>query len=145
MDDVSDSDISAGVRNTNNGTNPSGMRARTRNNTGFSQLSMPDGIAPWEKVQQIIQDDEVAKGVKSDHRKTFSGVWKIPSPKDVLRRIYDKIVSLRKQTVEKVEDFSSESTFAIITFTSRQAAIAGKFSYCFHPIDRRLLCSSHVA
>lgn len=125
VDEASLVDVAPGTQQKHEAETNGLLRARSRNNTGFSQLSVPEGIAPWEKVQQIIQDDEFVKGVKHDHRRTFSGAWKIPSLKKIFRNIFNKIKSLGKRTVEKVEDFSSESTFAVVTFTSRQAAIAG--------------------
>lgn len=114
-----------------NDMNQNGLRPRQRVNTGMSQMSMAgfDVVGQWEKVQQIIHDDEVAKGVASEHRRAFSGVWKIPTISSIIRKLREKLKSMRKRTKNVVEDFASDSTFAVVTFTSRQAAIAGKI-YC---------------
>lgn len=104
-----------------------GLSGRRRLNTGLSQMSVPEGLDQWERVQQIIMDDEVAKGVsKAEQRHAFSGVWRVPTVKGFLRKLWDRFASMRKRTKGVVEDFASESTFAVVTFTSRQAAIAGK-------------------
>jgi hypothetical protein len=111
-----------------NDINQNGLRTRQRVNTGMSQMSSGvDIIGQWEKVQQIIHDDEVAKGVSaSDQRHAFSGVWKIPTVSSIIRKFCEKVKSMRNRTKHVVEDFASDSTFAVVTFTSRQAAIAGK-------------------
>jgi len=108
-------------------TSPS-VRVRQRTNTGFSAIShASEGVDRWERVQEIIKDDEIAKGVsKVDHRHAFSGVWKIPTLGSAIQTIRDRWHSMTKHTKSVVEDFASESTFAVVTFTSRQAAIAGK-------------------
>lgn len=110
-------------------SNQNGLRTRQRVNTGVSQMSFSgfDSGGQWEKVQQIIHDDEVAKGVSaSDHRRAFSGAWKIPTISSIFRRFREKISTMRKRTKNVVEDFASDSTFAVVTFTSRQAAIAAR-------------------
>ena len=109
-------------------------RARQRTNTGFSQVSLAasDGLGQWDRVQQIIKDDEIAKGVTQfDQRNASSGVWKIPTVNSIFKMIRDRVSNKIKDTKAAVDDFASESTFAVVTFTSRQAAIAGTHVFVF--------------
>jgi len=110
-------------------------RARQRTNTGFSQVSLAasEGLGgQWDRVQEIIKDDEIAKGVTQyDQRHASSGVWKIPTAKSFFSSIRDRVSNKIKDTKAAVDDFASESTFAVVTFTSRQAAIAGTHVFVF--------------
>lgn len=105
----------------NNGT-------RRRVDTGYSQVSsVPDSLENWARVQQIVNDDEAAKGTKSKEKKTTSdGVWVYVPLKMLMKDIVDKILSWSKKTKDAVDDLRAESTFAVVTFTSRQAAIAAR-------------------
>ena len=109
-----------------NGTVDAGTNASIQHNKSL-HLSLGESENQWRKVERTIQDDVVMRGVlKSKPRSTFSGAWKFPSIKHTFFKIYNKILSLRTRTKEKVEDFASDSTFAVVTFTSRRAAVAGK-------------------
>lgn len=114
------------IDNDNNQVQPS----RRRLNTNMSQqLSVAGSVVadPWEKVQEYVRDDEVAKGVhQSERRNISSGAWKVPQMK-TRDWLTTKIANFcKKKTADVVEDFASESTFAVVTFTSRQAAIAAR-------------------
>ena len=106
-------------------TSPS-IRIRQRANTGFSALSVTSEVVDtWRQVENIIED--VQKGVaKVDQRQAFNGIWNIPTFGSIIQSIRDTWHSMTRHTKSVVEDFASESTFAVVTFTSRQAAIAGR-------------------
>jgi hypothetical protein len=95
---------------------------------GFSQMTLPlveeNKVSDWEKVQQAVQDNNEADGKKDAVIK--SGAWKIPSIGSIFCRILKKIRSPMKKTFNAVDEIKSISTFAVVTFTSRQAAVAAR-------------------
>ena len=96
---------------------------------GFSQMTLEkveeNQISDWEKVQQAVQDNHAAAG-KHEQRNISSGAWKIPSIKDILQRLWKQVKFPFKKTIDAVDEFKSTSTFAVVTFTSRQAAVAAR-------------------
>ncbi len=115
------------IENDNNQFQPS----RRRLNTNVSQqISLAGSAADqWERVQEIVRDDEEFKGIsKTERRHISSGAWKVPSMKGPNREWFiTKFANFcKRKTADVVEDFASESTFAVVTFTSRQAAIAAR-------------------
>lgn len=102
--------------------------SRRRLDTGFSHVSSNhDAQENWARVQQIVNDDEVAKGVqKKEKRTTADGVWVYVPIKMVIKEIVNRILEWTKKTKDAVDELRAESTFAVVTFTSRQAAIAAR-------------------
>lgn len=106
--------------------------SRRRLNTNMSQMSATSIADPWQKVQEMVKDDEGAKGIsKDDRRHIASGAWKLPSIRRPIGSGYQWLTStvvdfFKSKTADVVENFASESTYAIVTFTSRQAAIAAR-------------------
>jgi hypothetical protein len=87
----------------------------------------------WYKVVQIVK--ETSSKLDHDEKQkdpVGNGKWKMPT----LRTIYDqfifylehifKPVTTALQTSEMVDQLASESHYAVVTFTSRQAAVAAR-------------------
>jgi hypothetical protein len=85
----------------------------------------------WSKVEGIIRESD-AKSFLSKNRKIASGRWKVPSLKNVILKLWKRVFEVigRVFLVFKkpvlVDDFAQDSTFAVVTFTSRQAAVAAR-------------------
>ena len=103
---------------------------RRRLNTGASVMSSTRGgleklIPDWKKVEQIVDDDGADRGEKKAARRTaVSGVWSRPT----LTLRFGDMWSQFKYWVRTDAALSNkrESTFAVVTFTSRQAAVAAR-------------------
>ena len=87
----------------------------------------------WYKVMSIVQ--ETTKGDSNEvikERMISSGRWTMPTLKATFRplrrRCFNFISSLksRMSSREVLDDFSRDSTYAVVTFTSRQAALAAR-------------------
>lgn len=102
--------------------------SRRRLDTGFSHVSSNhESQENWARVQQIVNDDEVAKGIqKKEKRITADGVWVYVPIKMVIKEIVNRILEWSRKTKDAVDELRAESTFAVVTFTSRQAAIAAR-------------------
>jgi len=117
---------------TNENENFQYQPSRRRLNTNMSQISATSILDPWQRVQEMVKDDEGAKGIsKDDRRHIASGAWKCPSIRRPITSCYQSLTAavvdfFRSKTADVVENFASESTYAIVTFTSRQAAIAAR-------------------
>ena len=98
----------------------------------------------WEKVQSIVASTRAAmyssrrRRLRSSSKRTdapshhtpISGVWHgRPSISDLMQAAYSRAKALSrfltKQTTEAM-DLSRESSYAVVTFTSRQAALAAR-------------------
>lgn len=97
--------------------------ARRRLDTGgFSHRSIVENkITDWEKVQQAVQDNHGNNG-----QRISSGAWKVPTISDISSNIWNKIRFPFKKTFDAVDEIKSTTTFAVLTFTSRQAAVAAR-------------------
>jgi len=103
------------------------------------------GLDQWAKVEQICNshngggstsDDAVAPSTAETTPKTFdNGVWDpytvVESTKDSIRtlprRLWDSIASFARKKSDKISDRrQSNSTYAVVTFTNRQAALAAR-------------------
>jgi hypothetical protein len=104
--------------------------SRRRLNTDNTFGSNATPSKQWEKVQRIIHDDETHVGIDNERRKTHSGVWKKPSMKMFRHMILETTVKVKKwalsKTVDIVDELARDSTYAVVTFTSRQAAVAAR-------------------
>jgi hypothetical protein len=85
---------------------------------GFSKSS-------WQQVEAIVSE-----GRHSERSHIASGQWTWPSLRSFLGRTKTGATKVKDwakaQTAGAVEDLARESTFAVITFTSRQAAVAAR-------------------
>lgn len=104
--------------------------SRRRLDTGFSQMTLDkveeNGATEWEKVKLAVQDGHAASGKNFEDRHISSGAWKIPSLFDILSRLWNQLRMPCVKTIHAVDEFKSTSTFAVVTFTSRQAAVAAR-------------------
>jgi len=107
-----------------------GMRKRAH--TKSSHNSSNNFSEDWEKVEQIVNEGQWAGSVRLEGRHAKSGGYKRPrlywkdlqvkaeEQKELVRNWWN---SSKEQTLD---DLARESTYAIVTFTSRQAAIAAR-------------------
>lgn len=103
---------------------------------GSRDLVSPD----WKHVQSIVNSRtaQTFRGTQSTHDSEISsagiqsGTWdlKVPSLSSLKSAVVDGAVAaqkwIAKQSVVAVESVARESTYAIVTFTSRQAAVAAR-------------------
>jgi hypothetical protein len=81
-------------------------------------------------VQETSKDMNGVENVKD--RMIGSGGWKTPSFQDVFKAIHRRLfncfyrVKFRLKPPEILDDFARDSTYAVVTFTSRQAAVAAR-------------------
>lgn len=83
-------------------------------------LKTEEDVPDWQKVEQAMDD-------KSYH--LFSGAWKCSNInlfKDCVLRITNRFQNPVKNTLDTMSEIKSTSTFAIVTFTNRQAAVAAR-------------------
>jgi len=111
-------------------TNEPLTSSRRRLDTGgFSQMTLPlveeNKISDWEKVQQAVNDNNAASGNKNEPT-ISSGAWKVPSFGAVMLKLWNKIRFPFLKTIDAVDEIKSTTTFAVVTFTSRQAAVAAR-------------------
>jgi len=114
------------------GSTPSVYSTRRRLNTGNSYMSSASGR---NKPDQWAQAEEITK---SDARVLTTGVWQMPDVKklpdqyatNVKSWVRKSVTNLKdsvcQRTMGVVSDMSSDATFAVVTFTSRQAAVAAR-------------------
>lgn len=79
----------------------------------------------WARVERIITDGD------SDKKRTaYTGVWKLPRFQNLGIRLFNQTVIFtnwaRSKTTDIVDDLARDSTYAVVTFTSRQAAVAAR-------------------
>lgn len=88
------------------------------------QMDTNNKISDWQKVQQAVQDNNTADG--NQESRIASGIWKMPSLTAVLKRTWKKLRFPFRRTLDAVDEIKSTTTFAVVTFTSRQAAVAAR-------------------
>lgn len=95
----------------------SGSELRKRANTGFSEQ--------WSLVESYARDTS-----NDNHGRVASGSWHLPSIRTFLSRTTDKTKQIghwaKNKTTDMVDGVARESTYAVVTFTSRQAAVAAR-------------------
>lgn len=102
----------------------------------------------WAAVERIISDDTSIRDRDSSRRrerytiggkhKPTTGVWKMPTASSILKSAWEVFVGIftvvfkvlweyvSHKTNAAVNDLARESTCAVVTFTSRQAAVAAR-------------------
>eukprot|EP00980_Cylindrotheca_fusiformis_P028826 scaffold22653_cov119-Cylindrotheca_fusiformis.AAC.7 len=88
----------------------------------------------WHKVMSIVQETSKDMNVSEDvkERMIASGRWKIPSVEEISKALKRRLfncfyrVKFRLKPPEILDDFARDSTYAVVTFTSRQAAVAAR-------------------
>jgi hypothetical protein len=93
--------------------------------------SLPEKENEWDVVKSIVAD--VSQSERSKPKLVSSGAWSFPSLKSLARKTKQsaatgatQVVKSVKNTTLDVVDLSRESTYAVVTFTSRQAAVAAR-------------------
>lgn len=87
---------------------------------------------PWNRVRAIVEESKNRDSARSFEGKRFvpDGVWEWPSVKSLLGRTKKKAKGIGKwakvQSTAAVEGLARESAYAVVTFTSRQAAVAAR-------------------
>ena len=85
----------------------------------------------WAKVVAIVKDDD-KDGERKKGRKIHSGKWKVLGPKKIIWKIYQTIVKIISKSFDifkkpdVINDLAEHSSYAVVTFTSRQAAVAAR-------------------
>lgn len=88
----------------------------------------------WNLVESIVKEGNMDRHTSTDHlvaeRRLTDGVWHCPSfskAKYEWGRLFTNMGARAKlQMADLIESYASDSTYAIITFTSRQAAVAAR-------------------
>jgi hypothetical protein len=107
-----------------------GLRER-KDDQGPRRRLNTNAIDKWSRVEGIIRESD-DKSLSGKNRKIASGRWKVPSLIDVIlklwKRVFDVIgrVFLVFKKPDLVNDLARDSTYAVVTFTSRQAAVAAR-------------------
>ena len=83
----------------------------------------------WGKVEQIVAESSISK--KNKKRHISSGIWKILTFHEFCLWLRKWILKILCWVTNMggpgvVDDFRRDSTFAVVTFTSRQAAVAAR-------------------
>lgn len=82
------------------------------------------GAQDFSKIQGAIFDGSTVGRKKDETNETISsGIWSLKTLKTTLLQVFKKPV---QETILKVDELKSMSTFAVVTFTSRQAAVAAR-------------------
>ena len=84
----------------------------------------------WLHVESIITEASSSDRSSATPKSVSTGKWEMPSFRKLcnLTRENTKNIQkvIQKQTKEAVEQLARESTYAVVTFTSRQAAVAAR-------------------
>ena len=84
----------------------------------------------WLHVESIITEAASSDRSTNSSKSVGTGKWEMPSIKNLFRFTKANAESLKKliqrQTKEAVDHLARESTYAVVTFTSRQAAVAAR-------------------
>jgi len=100
---------------------------RRRANTNMSNIS--EQSQQWEDHVHNVGEYNVL-GFKEKSFKVFSGSWTLPSVKSIKEATEKKFSSMWKWATDKtkkvVKDIHQETTFAVVTFTSRRAAVMAR-------------------
>lgn len=106
----------------------SGAHFRRRLDTGnrsIISMSVHDDGDEWEKFQGFVQDGNRMNDGDQNER-VHDGVWNVPSIGTFFSNLMQRFVTWMKTFTKPVNELKSESTFAVVTFTSRQAAVAAR-------------------
>jgi hypothetical protein len=109
-----------------------GLRKRETNN-GSQQRLNNKRTDKWSKVMSIVQEStNDAHSVITKERLISSGRWKIPTYHGLVLFCQTRLFSILNwlkcslKPPDLVDDLSRDSTYAVLTFTSRQAAVAAR-------------------
>jgi len=129
-------------RRLNTGASQSHRSASSSKRRTYSDTLEPS--VQWAAVERIISDDTTIRDREARHHgeryaiggkhKPTTGVWKMPTASSILKAAWDVFMGIfkvtwdfaRRKTNAAVDDLARESTCAVVTFTSRQAAVAAR-------------------
>lgn len=100
---------------------------RKRENVGSQEGEYTE---KWGKVMSIVE--ETAKdmnGENSRKRVISNGRWVLPSFQSMCRGVYNRMFkrdNFQFKSPELLNELARDSTYAVVTFTSRQAAVAAR-------------------
>lgn len=85
----------------------------------------------WQQVESIVLEMQKSRKDGTRTRSIPSGSWRCPTNfRSLFSRTTDKATELTEwakyQSTLAIDDISRESTYAVVTFTSRQAAVAAR-------------------
>jgi hypothetical protein len=148
--DFDDESSTASAINTNRFTNGSqpeitsptetSLRRRTFTGQSFktvrSDADQTKSSNQWEQVNNILRKDDV-EGLERKNKKDIeTGVWTMPTPKSAASTLKASFISHMKAigrwTKSKTtnnpitQKLAKDSTYAVVTFSSRQAAVAAR-------------------
>ena len=89
-------------------------------------------MSNWERVKLIAQTMTLSENPRGKYKKdggAISGKWTRPSLKDILSNTQGRAIETTEGIVAQTQeylDLTRESSFAVVTFTSRQAAVAAR-------------------
>lgn len=108
-----------------------GLRRRQQSNATMDRLNETIN-AKWSKVVQIM--NETSSHVDDDVDSIENGSYSAcvlsslcESIMVILKHIFNRTYWCTRTTVGIADELASESTFAVVTFTSRQAAVAARY------------------
>ena len=105
----------------------SSMRFRSNRKIAPEVNADPD---PWEVVETLAEESKNNKKKHSKAYRVSDGVWNTPSLRRTYKGLRRYLLNLflwsRENSDEMTDVMARESTYAVVTFTSRQAAIAAR-------------------
>jgi hypothetical protein len=80
--------------------------------------------SPWSAVERIVHESILERSRNAVGSITISsGVWKVPNIPNAFRDLWSRIVHKADRVADEI---ARDSTYAVVTFTSRQAAVAAR-------------------
>jgi hypothetical protein len=83
--------------------------------------------SPWIQVERIINEaieNTRERTTTADNSATIStGVWELPNMQQISKSIWNSVIEKADKTADEI---ARDSTYAVVTFTSRQAAVAAR-------------------
>jgi hypothetical protein len=108
-----------------------GLRER-ENDEGPRRRLNTNTTDKWSKVVSIIKESDT-NGETTKGRKIASGKWKVLTPRQIFWKIHNKVMQILGRSTElltkkpdMIDELARHSSYAVVTFTSRQAAVAAR-------------------
>jgi hypothetical protein len=82
---------------------------------------------PWSRVQNMVNEAHNKDGsLRSLRKPPDTGAWELPSFADIKTRVSNWKKVAANTTDQVVDTLARETSYAVVTFTSRQAAVAAR-------------------
>ena len=105
---------------------------RNRSNRSGSGLKNRQKSERWQLVAKITEDSSIVNSNPNFTHVNFDGVWLCPTLSELGKSFLKAIQSIKnwasRKTGKVVDELARETTFAVVTFTNRQAAVAARHS-----------------